>query len=166
MPKIHKFKKMQYEAKYNKIEGLWRFKFPYPPSVNQHWKTGGKGRGGIYVSRASAIYKHDIAIMFKLYRIELGHYLNDFDPGTVELTINIDRIHKDNIKRDLDNILKDLFDAIEVSGIIKNDNQIVSLHMTKAVVDPQAKESYITGTIVPKARLEATPGEPTLDMAA
>jgi len=93
---------------------------PYPIncSVN-HLYT--KTKTGFYINKSAKNYK------------EIVYYLalkvNKFGNKNVEVKIEL--YPPDKRKRDLDNILKIVLDALQFAKIIENDCQIVNLCVTK-----------------------------------
>lgn len=107
------------------------FIVPYPPSVNKAYSTsskgkivkGGKNAGKIYFPRRlspeSLAYKKFVSqlIFFSFLKVKY-----DDHPVEIEIIVNSP---DDNRTRDDHNCEKILYDAIQESGIIKNDKQIV-----------------------------------------
>ena|SRR3990167_4324665 len=91
----------------------------WPPSVNHYW---GRNGNRMFISAFGKAYRQEVWAAFK----------QDY-PGTKPIT---DRLHvrilaspPDNRKRDLDNILKSLLDALMHSGIFTDDEQIDALEI-------------------------------------
>ena len=95
---------------------------PYPPSNNRYWRTF---RGRNVVSAEAKSYKSEVAALC----LEQG--LQPVD-GPVAVTLRIRRPAK---RRDLDNHLKVLLDALEAYAY-HNDNQVFAL--SAAMVDDKA----------------------------
>lgn len=93
---------------------------PYPPSINHYYKKN--KFGGFYIGRVGKKYRSDVS--YKIIKIS-----NIKIQSKVELIVDI--YPPDRRRRDIDNILKCLFDAIQDSGIIKDDSQIYKLILTR-----------------------------------
>ncbi len=85
-------------------------RLPYPPTVNHYWKIC---QGRIYVSRDGMLYRRRVLAI-------LGDAPEQ--PGPLAVTVGVHP--PDRRKRDLDNVLKCLLDAITEAGIWKDDSLI------------------------------------------
>ncbi|WP_347245365.1 RusA family crossover junction endodeoxyribonuclease [Thermogutta sp.] len=93
---------------------------PYPPSVNRYWRNV---NGRMVLSREGRRYRQAVwdLLFVKRYLFGLGRF-----SGPVSVSL---RIHPpDQRKRDLDNVLKAIFDALQGGGIIQDDVQIREVH--------------------------------------
>ena len=91
---------------------------PYPPSLNNYYHAN--GYGGLYVSKEGKVYRKRVCgEIYKQTRNKIR--IN------TEVSVVIDTYPPDRRRRDIDNILKCLLDALQDSGIIKNDNLISEL---------------------------------------
>jgi crossover junction endodeoxyribonuclease RusA len=107
-------------------------KLPYPPSVNHYWgqvgsrkflgKKGKEFREAVFLCALNA--RHRVLNA----RLEVKVYL--YPP--------------DKRKRDIDNVLKSLLDALEHARVYENDSQIDKLCVTRMEV---MKEGYCEVTI-------------------
>lgn len=104
------------------------FQLPYPPSINHYYKKN--KFGGLYVGKKGRDYRELVAGIIK----QLTRGKTKIIGST---KIEIDLYPPDKRKRDIDNVLKCLLDALQDSGIIQNDNQIYSLTITRldAILD-------------------------------
>jgi len=93
---------------------------PYPPSVNHYWKRG--RRGQMFISPAGMRFR-DAVILAS--RAEIGGPLS----GPVMLRLAI--YPPDKRRRDIDNVLKAILDALQHAGVYKDDSQVVELHVVK-----------------------------------
>ncbi len=84
---------------------------PYPPSVNNYWRHTSKGH---YITAKGKSFRRDVCLLLSKYRGRLT-------TGRLDITVSV--YPPDRRKRDLDNITKALFDAIEHSGVIADDEQ-------------------------------------------
>lgn len=100
-----------------------RFYLPYPPSLNSYYRYNLKTHK-MYTSKEG-----------KAYRALIKEFLSEFvqKNNTIEENIKLSIIlyPPDRRKRDIDNILKVLFDALQDALLIKDDSQIMELHITK-----------------------------------
>ena len=90
------------------------FELPWPPSVNTYWRNiTVNGRGRTVISVAGRKYKREVSIRFHLATKMMGR-----------LAVEIDAFPPDHRARDLDNLLKSLFDACTAAGVWGDDSQI------------------------------------------
>jgi crossover junction endodeoxyribonuclease RusA len=94
--------------------------FPWPPSVNTYWRTLPAGR--VILSAKGRDYRNEVCE----YVIAEGvrHH-------TERLKVEIYAFVPDRRRRDLDNILKALFDALEHAGVYEDDEQIDDLRIVR-----------------------------------
>ncbi len=85
---------------------------PYPPSVNHLWRRCG---GRTVLSRQGREYRRDVRLTILRLRLQ---------PIEGPLAVSIDVFPPDRRRRDLDNTLKCLLDALEYGGIYRDDSQI------------------------------------------
>jgi Holliday junction resolvase RusA-like endonuclease len=95
------------------------YELPYPPSVNHYLRRVGKKT---LISREGRKYRKAVeAILFKrAVRPLLGR-----------LAITVDLYPPDRRRRDLDNALKALLDAMQHGGAYHDDAQIDDLHLRR-----------------------------------
>ncbi|MBN2293006.1 MAG: RusA family crossover junction endodeoxyribonuclease [Pirellulales bacterium] len=90
---------------------------PWPPSVNHYYRRVGHRT---LISREGRKYRTEIcAILRDLH----------FRPFDGELSMTVDAYPPDKRRRDLDNILKSLFDAMQHGGAYRDDSQIKKLNI-------------------------------------
>lgn len=107
---------------------------PYPPSVNNYYRGGGK-----HLKAKVTAYRVNVgAAILEQY----GH----IEPITGPVALLGTVVPPDRRKRDLDNILKGLFDALEHNNVLLDDNQIADLRLTREPPRPpgQVVVSIIT----------------------
>src|SRR5271169_2955749 len=98
------------------------FSIPLPPSINEQYvnhkptprDTNARGR---HLTKAARSYKKSVAeqIMYCFPRVKYGK-----DPVSISIVV-----YPKNNRRDEFNCEKIVFDAIQDSGIIENDRQII-----------------------------------------
>ena len=92
---------------------------PHPPSVNHYYRTW---QGRTLISREGRAYRRRVAGIMLEHRHE---------PLTGPLTVTIDVYPPDRRRRDIDNVLKALLDALQHGGAYADDNQITQLVVHK-----------------------------------
>ena len=90
---------------------------PWPPSVNHYWRRVGQKT---LISREGREYRTRV-------RQRLG--LLSGEASTRRLAVSIEAFPPDRRRRDLDNVLKALLDALEHAGVYEDDSQIDELHV-------------------------------------
>ena len=108
---------------------------PYPPSNNTYWR---RNQGRVHISREGKRYRQQVmgAVLEQLGRIE---------PLTGRLDMEIVVTPPDRRKRDLDNTLKSLLDALEKAEVFADDEQIDDLRILRGGVSPPgAVDVYIS----------------------
>lgn len=102
-----------------------RLTLPLPPSVNSYWRSVPASR-----NRIARVMISEEGRRFKIRCINAAH-LQCRTPLTGDVSLRATVYFKDR-KRDLDNCLKPLLDALQ--GIVYvNDRQVVHLDFTKAL---------------------------------
>ena len=96
-------------------------KLPFPPTINHYYNP--IKRGQLVISEQGKAF-HD------LVKIMLAHRATG-ETMTGDLAVAVEAWYPNRIKRDLDNLLKPLLDALQKVGIFKDDSQIVDLRIVK-----------------------------------
>lgn len=94
---------------------------PWAPSVNQIWRSNGKGKW--YMTKVAKDYKRIVWALVCQERAQHS-FPKDQDIEVVMLAFP-----PDNRKRDLDNIAKLTFDALQDAKVFENDCQIKRIFM-------------------------------------
>jgi crossover junction endodeoxyribonuclease RusA len=92
---------------------------PYPPSVNHYWGVSGKQR---FIGKKGKEFRQAVA------EACLDAQIQTMDG---RLAVHVAIWPPDNRKRDVDNTLKPLLDAMEHAGVYENDSQIDELHIIR-----------------------------------
>ena len=113
---------------------------PYPPSVNHYWMHTGRG---CYLGKRGKIFRAEVAF---LAHATWGDMVLPF---TGRLSITIVAHPPDNRRRDVDNILKALLDALQHAGVYKDDNQVKLLTVGMGDVDKANPRVVVSFSGVP-----------------
>ncbi len=106
---------------------------PFPPSVNSYWRAPNKGplAGRHLISSAGRTFRSNAAaaVIEQLRRIP--------KPLGGELSVNVVLFPPNRARRDLDNYLKALFDALTHSNVWEDDSQIKHMEVSWGPVVPK-----------------------------
>lgn len=97
---------------------------PYPPSINHYF--GQKGHMRFLTQKAKAFRKE------VKEEVEYREAANNL---SFDLRLTVKLYPPDKRKRDIDNTLKPLLDALEHADVYTNDVHVVELHVTKCPFD-------------------------------
>ena len=106
---------------------------PWPPTVNHYWKL--KSNGGRYIGAAGVKFRAEVKTA--------AHGLHNL-AGKVEICIRANP--PDKRRRDLDNILKSLFDALQHAHLIGDDFNVEAFSVRRL---PVIEGGRVTVTIKP-----------------
>lgn len=116
-----------------------KLSLPYPPSVNRYYRSVVMGRAvRVLVSKQGREYRAVVG----QHKIASG--VKDKISGPVDMTVRL--VPPDRRKRDIDNPLKALLDALTHSGVWSDDSQVRKLVVW---IDPPAKPGRVEVTINP-----------------
>lgn len=86
---------------------------PWPPSVNHYWRRCGNR---YFVSAEGKHFRDQVYLLSSKFR---GHFKK-----RERLAVSIEAYPPDRRRRDLDNILKSLFDSLQYAEVYEDDSQI------------------------------------------
>ena len=92
---------------------------PYPPTVNHYWLASGHRR---YIGPAGQRFRKDA-----YYLIKAAQRAHKPANSLLEVSVSLEVYPPDRRRRDLDNILKPILDALQHSGVIEDDSQVAEL---------------------------------------
>jgi crossover junction endodeoxyribonuclease RusA len=101
----------------------------FPPSANHYWR---------YVNSQVLKSKDARSYIKAVGQIWMVSRQKAF-PKDERLKLEVLAMPKDKRKRDLDNLLKVLCDALESAGVFKNDSQIDEIVIKRGEVHPEGK---------------------------
>lgn len=116
-------------------------RLPFPPTVNHIWVRGKKG---FYMSAKGKQFFWDAFVMLQEWK--MTNIVPVKLPLINEVKIRFEAYVPDNRKRDLDNLLKGLQDALVKCRILKDDSQIADVGIGKAGLDPR-KTGFVEALI-------------------
>jgi crossover junction endodeoxyribonuclease RusA len=99
---------------------------PYPPTINHYYKNN--GRGGKIISDKGILYRWQVYEIFRAMKV----------PGFGKQKLRADWIQflPDKRERDFDNILKPMFDALQLAGVFHKDAQVYTGSFRKVEEKP------------------------------
>lgn len=100
---------------------------PYPPSVNHYWRRVGMRT---LISREGRRFRARVAAHLSMRRVPRID-------GALEVHVTVHP--PDRRRRDLDNAMKALLDALAHGGVYEDDGQIDRLEIVRADVVPDGK---------------------------
>ncbi len=106
-----------------------RFRLPYPPSVNHYWRVM---RGRMVIGRKGRDYRAAAAVAVLEQRVPRERLDGP-------LRVSLVAYPPDLRRRDLDNTLKALLDAIVAIGVIEDDSGIDDLRVVRGPVRPRGE---------------------------
>ena len=102
------------------------FSLPWPPSLNTYYRhiSRGKLAGRTLLSERGRQYRIDSLAAIYEQNVPTGLYQN-------RIGITIGACPPDNRKRDLDNLLKSVLDALTHTRVIRDDSDIDDLRIVR-----------------------------------
>jgi crossover junction endodeoxyribonuclease RusA len=98
---------------------------PYPPSVNHYWRCA---RGKFYISAEGQNYRRAVQAHVVIGNLVHGEK-NLPMLGPLEMWLQVEP--PDQRERDLDNVNKALWDALQKAGVYAKDYQISKYHVER-----------------------------------
>lgn len=95
---------------------------PWPPSVNHYWRRSKNGM--MHISAEGVAFREEAK--WQAIKQNAPKQLHG------DLIVDIEAFMPDKRRRDLDNILKALLDALTHAGVWMDDSQIVDIRIRKA----------------------------------
>jgi len=115
---------------------------PYPPTVNTYWRVV---NGRPIISAKGRTYRKDTQVIVFI-QSDTG-----FKPIAERVSVNIIAHPPDKRKRDLDNILKALLDAMQHAGVYEDDGQIDELSIKRGEVRNPGEVEVTIGRVSDEA---------------
>ncbi len=106
---------------------MFEIELPYPPSINHYWRRVGHHT---LISRTGRAFRAEVVAILARRRVLMLE-------GPLEIKIELHP--PDRRRRDVDNALKSLLDALQHGGVYADDSQIVRLEVTKEEPAPGGK---------------------------
>jgi crossover junction endodeoxyribonuclease RusA len=101
-----------------------RLVLPYPPSVNHYFVRRGRR---VIVNKAGVVFRQEVILARRRQTEYLGVL---FAAGELAITVEVN--HPDRKERDLDNLLKALFDALTAADVWITDYQVAKLAVERS----------------------------------
>lgn len=108
-------------------QGAFVIELPYPPSVNHYWRHVGDRT---LISRAGRVFRR--RVVARLAR-------RTAEPMSGRVAVHVIAHPPDHRRRDLDNTMKALLDALGQGGAYEDDGQIDRLEIERGAVVPGGK---------------------------
>ena len=108
---------------------------PFPPSLNHYWRFVGSR---VLISRQGRAYRETVGTILAAQRIE---------PLLGILAMEAEFYPPDRRRRDLDNLQKSLWDALQHGGAYQDDSQIYDFHAWKKEPIPGGQVSIRLRTL-------------------
>lgn len=104
---------------------------PWPPSANRYWRNV---QGRTLISREAKKYKQDIRVI---------SLLEKYPMMLSRLSVVIHAYPPDKRRRDIDNVIKVVLDALQDCGYYKDDSQIDEILIQRKNIRVPGGELYI-----------------------
>lgn len=103
---------------------------PWPPSLNHYWRHN---QGRTHISAKGKAYRKDVS---DLYAIQGADIRRAGGFGKQRLRVSIDVAEPDRRRRDIDNLLKSVLDALEAVDVFDDDCQVDELRIKRVGLEP------------------------------
>jgi crossover junction endodeoxyribonuclease RusA len=121
---------------------------PYPPTVNRYWRYW---NGKVLISREGRDYSEAVG---RVKLMEKSSQATNFVDSSVRLRAFLEVRCPDKRERDLDNVQKAIFDAMQKAGYFLNDSQFDELLVIRGEIKKPG-EIYVEIAEIPfKERLK------------
>jgi crossover junction endodeoxyribonuclease RusA len=117
---------------------MFKLQLPFPPSVNHYWRHVGKR---VLISKQGREFRAEVGSLIRRKRIEA------FEG---DLIVDIKLTPPDRRRRDIDNSLKALLDAMQFGGVYIDDSQIVRLTIEKLQPDRDNSSATVVVQHLPR----------------
>lgn len=97
---------------------------PFPPSTNRIWRRVGTKT---LLSREGKEYRRHVCTLVATHQLPVF--------GSARIALDIKAHMPDSRRRDLDNLIKSVQDALQAARMFEDDSQIVDLRIRRAGVD-------------------------------
>src|SRR3990172_8733530 len=108
---------------------MLRMTLPWPPTINHYWMRTRNGRP--YISARGTVYRGAVILICRAAMRE-----QEVDCMSGRLRVEITAHPPDMRKRDLDNLLKSILDALQHAGVYDDDSQIDDLRIFRGAAEP------------------------------
>src|SRR6056297_1290137 len=116
---------------------MFKLNLPFPPSVNTYWRHVGNR---VLVSKKGRQYQATVSSI--LHRKKLKTLEGD-------LIVDVRLVPPDRRRRDVDNSMKALLDAMQFGGVYLDDSQIVRLTIEKHQAEPADPRAEVVVQNIP-----------------
>jgi Holliday junction resolvase RusA-like endonuclease len=100
---------------------------PYPPSLNHYWRHVGPR---VLISRQGRRFRDEVGAILRARGVR---------PMDGQIRLVIDLYPPDRRRRDCDNAMKALLDALQHGGAYRDDSQVARLEVERRGVEPGGK---------------------------
>lgn len=122
---------------------------PWPPTANRYWRNV---QGRMVLSREGRRYRESVDGLVWRHACQAGEGVSF---GASHLELEIDAHPPDKRRRDLDNLLKPILDALQYAKLFEDDSQIVKILIRKcSVVSAGFVRIYLRKVMVQEFVLE------------
>jgi len=97
---------------------MLELELPYPPSINHYWRRVGPRT---LISREGRRFRQRVMAILAAFHIR----------PLANLAVHVKVFPPDRRRRDIDNVLKSLLDALEHGGAFHDDSQVTDLRAKK-----------------------------------